>query len=192
MNSIVDSLASRKAVVIGFACAALLIALVAGSWISAFLTDQNSDTQEALGELAAYHAKVEARPAVEAAYKLALRRAATAPGLIHAGNAALAEAEIEKDVKTIASKASADVHSAQALSATKASGFETVAIEFDMSVPASRVRDLAYAVETHNPYYFVDDVTILAPNWQVADSRSSDPTLELRWTIRGYRWGGGS
>jgi hypothetical protein len=25
----------------------------------------------------------------------------------------------------------------------------------------------------------------------VADAKSSDPTLEVHWTVRGYRWNGG-
>ena len=191
MSDVIDGLASRQAVLIGLAGAALLIALLTGASLLAFLDNENSDTQEALGELADYHAKVEAQPAVEAAYKLALVRARTAPGLFHAANTSLAEAELEKDFKAIAAKVGANVRSAEALSTTKAGDFETVAVQFDLSVPASRLRDLAYAVETHSPYLFVDDVTASAPNWQVTDAKSSDPTLEVHWTVRGYRWSGG-
>lgn len=192
MSSFVDTLASRKAVVIGLAAGATLVIVLAGASVAAFLQDQSADTQEALGELAAYHAEAEARPATEAAYKQALARAGTAPGLLHAGNASLAEAQLESQFKTIAATAGADVKSAQILPAAKASGFEVIAVQFDMTVPASRLRDLSYAVETHSPYLFVDDVMLSAPNWQMSEAKAADPSLELRWTVRGYRWSGGS
>jgi len=43
-------------------------------------------------------------------------------------------------------------------------------------------------VETHDPYLFIDDATIGAG--QSAPSASQDLTLELRWTLRAYRWAG--
>lgn len=192
MSSFVEALASRKAVVIGLATGAALVIVLAGASVAAFLQGESTDTQENLDETAAYHAEAAERPAIEAAYKQALARAGTAPGLLHAGNASLAEAQLESQFKTIASSAGADVKSAQILTAAKANGFEVIAVQFDMTVPASHLRDLAYAVETHSPYLFVDDVTLSAPNWQASNARSSDPMLELRWTVRGYRWSGGS
>lgn len=192
MSSFTDVLASRKAVVIGLAAGAALAIVLAGAGVAALLESESADTHEALGEMAVYHAEAEARPAAETAYKQALARAGSAPGLFHANNASLAEAQLESQFKTIATASGADVKSAQILAAAKASGFEVIAVQFDMTVPASRLRDLAYAVETHSPYLFVDDVTLSAPNWQVSDAKASDPSLELRWTVRGYRWSSGS
>jgi general secretion pathway protein M len=192
MSNLVDTLASRKAVMIGLVAGAALVIVLAGASVAAFLQDESADTQEALDELAAYHAEANTRLVAEAAYKQALARAGGAPGLLHAGNTALAEAQLESQFKTIVTTAGADVKSAQILPAAKASGFEVIAVQFDMTVPASRLRDLTYAVETHSPYLFVDDVTLSAPNWQASDAKASDPSLDLRWTVRGYRWSGGS
>jgi len=55
----------------------------------------------------------------------------------------------------------------------------------------AKLRDLIYAIETHTPYLFVDDADIVAQqDWQTGDPQPTNPQLEVRWTIRGYRWSG--
>jgi Type II secretion system (T2SS), protein M subtype b len=167
-----------------------LLALIATPVVLAFQS-QSDDVRESERELATYRAEVAAGPAVVARLKDTLAGMSTAPGLLRSASVPLAQSELENAFKSMAARNGAEIRSTQILPATKKSGFDVIAVEYDLTVPESRLRDLAYSVEAGAPYLFIDDVTITAPgNVPTADVASDDPALELRWTVRGYRWSG--
>jgi hypothetical protein len=179
----------RVALAILALAALLLLALIAAPVLALF-AGESDDLQDSINQLAVYRAEIAARPVVEARLKDALARASTARGLLRAANAALGAAEIESAFKTIVSANGGEIRSSQILPATKANGYEIVAIEYDLTAPMSRLRDLTYAVETHDPYLFIDDATIGAGQSAPSSAGLQDLTLELRWTLRAYRWAG--
>jgi uncharacterized membrane protein len=116
--------------------------------------------------------------------------AKSVPGLLTASSAALAQAQLQSDMKELIDRSGGALLSAQLLPPTKVKGFDSVAIEYDLTIPVSRFSSLVYAVETHTPYYFVDSADfVMPPNWR-PNPQGQDPSMEMRWTIHAFRWRG--
>lgn len=142
-----------------------------------------------LSDLATYQAEIAKKPAVEAQLQEARQRVSGVPGLIDAGNASLAQAKMQSEIESIVGQAGGQVRSAQILPASKTKGFEIIAIQYDLVLPTSRLRDLVYAIEAHTPYFFIDNADIVSSrDFGSGDPASGDPALELHWIVRGYRW----
>jgi Type II secretion system (T2SS), protein M subtype b len=188
MTAILPYLKGRRAALAILAVGTLLLLTLIAAPVLSLFASQTNDLQGSINQLATYRAEIALRPLVESRLKDALKRSSTAPGLLHAANVALGAAEVESDFKSIVSANDGEIRSSQILLATKANGYEIVAIEYDLTVPMSRLRDLSYAVETHDPYLFIDHATISAS--QSSQSPAADFTLELRWTLRAYHWAG--
>lgn len=188
MTTMLDRMRSKRAVAIGLGSAALALVVLALTVITVLLRQSHADAQSDLTELTSLRAQSLARPQAEAAYRAALARANVVPGLIHAANAALAEAQLQSEFKSLADRAGAEIRSTQSLPVVRSGDVDQIAVQFEATVPASRLRDLVYAIETHTPYLTLDDASISAPAWAVNDANARDPKLELRWVIRGYRW----
>ncbi|MGH6889942.1 MAG: type II secretion system protein GspM [Rhizomicrobium sp.] len=180
----------RQGAFIAIGTVFVLLATMVALPVAALFRGQAEDRKEALQELAAYRAQEAQRPAL-AAQLAALREGAkTVPGLLDASNAALAQAQLQSEMKDLIDKNGGSLLSAQLLPPTAVKGFDSVAIEYDMTVPLSNFSSLVYAVETHVPYYFVDSADfVMPPNWKPNPNRA-DPAMEMRWTIHAYRWRG--
>lgn len=152
---------------------------------------QREEERDNLRQLAAYKGEIDARPEIERAYASLKARVAAMGGVLHTEGGAPAEAQVESQLKDIVESNGGEVRSAQAMPTTASNGFEIVSVECDLTVPASRLRDLLYAIETHRPYLFIDSADITAPvSW---DPKSTvEPSYEVRWGVRAYRWKGGT
>jgi hypothetical protein len=183
-------LRGRRGAFIAVTAVVVVVAIALALPVAALFRGQAEDRKEALAELAAYRAQEAQRPAL-AAQLAALREGAkTVPGLLNASNAALAQAELQSQMKDLIDRNGGSLLSAQLLPPTQVKGFDSVAIEYDMTVPLSNFSSLVYAVETHVPYYFIDTADfVMPPNWR-PNSRTTDPAMEMRWTIHAYRWRG--
>lgn len=183
-------LRGRRGAFIALGAASVVVAIAIALPVAALFHGQAEDRKEALRELAVYRAEEGQRPAL-AAQLAALREGAkTVPGLLDASNAALAQAQLQSEMKDLIDKNGGSLLSAQLLPPTTVKGFDSVAIEYDMTVPLSNFSALVYAVETHVPYYFVDSADfVMPPNWKPS-SNTPDPAMEMRWTIHAYRWRG--
>jgi type II secretion system (T2SS) protein M len=191
MSTIYAHVKGRSGALAALTLACALTIVLAGIAVTSLLHAAEGDTKTRLDQLAAFRAEVALRPSLDTNLKQALAHAASAPGLVRASSTALAQAQLESDIKSIAAANGADVRSTNILPSEKIKDFEIVSIQYDMSVPMSRLRDLTYMIETQTPYLFVDHVAIVAAqNWQPGDTGAHDPELDLRWTIRGYRWMG--
>lgn len=170
---------------------AAVLALVGGCVLIFLMQDREID--ESLNTLAIYRAQVDRRPTLETQLKEYRQRLATLPGQIIGTSAPLTQAALENDVKSISDQNGGEIRSAQTLPPTREKGFETIAVQYDLVVPFSRLEDLTYAIESHTPYFYIDDVDIVIPQiWQAPSTGVQDPRVEVRWTIRGYRWVGGT
>jgi hypothetical protein len=188
MNAALPYLKGRAAVLTLLALGALLVVALIAVPLLALFADQTSDLQDSLNRLAVYRAEIASRPQAKARLKDALMRASTAPGLLHAANAALGEAELQSDFKAIVGANGGEIRSSQILPATHANGYEVIALEYDLTVPMSRLRDLTYAVETHDPYLFIDDATISGSQAAQGSATPVDTPVEIRWTLHASRW----
>lgn len=183
-------LRGRRGAFIAVGVVLLLFVIAVALPVVALFRGQAADRKEALAQLSQYRAQEGQRPAL-AAQLAALREGAkTVPGLLNASSAALAQAEFQSEMKELIDKNGGSLLSAQLLPPTKVKGFDSVSIEYDLTIPLSNFSSLVYAVETHVPYYFIDSADfVMPPNWR-PNSPRPNPSMEMRWTIHAYRWRG--
>ncbi|HEY3779324.1 MAG TPA: type II secretion system protein GspM [Rhizomicrobium sp.] len=181
----------RRGAFIALGAVVLLFVIAVALPVAALFRGQAEDRKEALAQLAAYRTEEARRPAL-AAQLAALREGAkSVPGLLDASSAALAQAQLQSEIKERIDKNGGSLLSAQLLPPTTVKGFDSVAIEYDVTIPLSNFSALVYAVETHVPYYFIDSADfVMPPNWKPTNSATPDPAMEMRWTIHAYRWRG--
>ncbi|HWY13541.1 MAG TPA: type II secretion system protein GspM [Rhizomicrobium sp.] len=184
-------LRGRQGAFLALGAIVLLFALVIALPVAALFRAQANDRAEALDQLAAYRAQDAQRPALAARLAALQQGAKSVPGLLTASSAALAQAQLQSDMKELIDRSGGALLSAQLLPPTKVKGFDSVAIEYDLTIPVSRFSSLVYAVETHTPYYFVDSADfVMPPNWRPNPQGQQDPSMEMRWTIHAFRWRG--
>jgi len=180
----------RKGAFLALGALVLVLVAVVAVPLAAMFRAQAAEHNEALAQLAAYQAQEAQRPALSARLASLQQGARSVPGLLNASSAALAQAQLQSDVKALIDSNGGSLLSAQLLPPTKVRGFDSVSIEYDVTIPLSHFSSLVYAVETHVPYYFVDSADfVMPPNWRPSPQRQ-DPSLEMRWTIHAYRWRG--
>jgi hypothetical protein len=177
--------AGRTAAIIAFGAAVIFAMALVAAVLFLLYGGESEDTAQNLRALARLNAEIDARPQVQVAYADLKARLAQMPALIQAGSGAPADAQVETAIKKIVQDNGGEVRSSQAMPSANTNGFEIVSVDCDLTVPASRLRDLLYAVETNRPYLFIDAIDITAPSGQ---DGKSDPSYEVRWTLHAYRW----
>lgn len=183
-------LRGRKGAFIALGAVFVLFLLVVALPVGALFEAQAENRAEALAQLTAYRQQEAQRPALAARLAALQEGAKSVPGLLTASSAALAQAELQSDMKQLIDRTGGSLLSAQLLPPTKVKGFDSVAIDYDVNIPLSRFSSLIYSVETHTPYYFIDTADfVMPPNWR-PDIRGQDPSMEIRMTIHAYRWRG--
>ena len=186
-----EFLRGRKGALLVLGLAVCLFVLLVALPVTALFRAQAQDRKEALAQLAAYRALEAQRPALQTRLAALQEGAKSVPGLLDATSAELAQAQLQSEMKELIDKSGGSLLSAQLLPPTKVKGFDSVSIEYDVTIPISNFSSLVYAVETHVPYYFVDSADlVMPPNWR-PNSPNQDPSMEMRWTIHAYRWRGG-
>lgn len=182
-------LRSREAALAAAAAGAALLVLLLSAPVLAAFHAQHQRISLLAQQLGTLRAEAAMAPAVEAQLSDLQRRFGVLPGAIRAPTTSAAQSQLQQTMEGIASVAGSSIRSAQMLPVENANGFQAVAIQYDMSVPMSRLHDLLYGIEAHVPYLFIDNVQISAAQaLQPAKDGTSDPPLEVRWTVRGYRW----
>ncbi len=190
MTDIPPYLLGRRAALGGLGCAFLVLTLIIGIPMLASYTSQEAEIDDSLRQLAQFRAEVAARPIVEAQLQTLRRRGATAPGFVTAESVALGEADLQRAIKDIAGANGSNVRSAQIGSVEHVGVLDAISIQYDLTVPITRLKPLLYAIETHTPYLFIEQIDIAAPlGWQSASNTASEPKLEVHCTLRAYRWG---
>lgn len=158
--------------------------------IDAFLA-QRDDIEQSQRMLAAYEARIAMKPLVQARLDALKRNESSSTGLIGGASAELAAANIQSLVKTLIESASGQVRSAQNLPPVSGDGFERIQIQYDVSVPMTKLKDMAYRIETATPYLFLDGIDLRAPeSWDTSGVQADPPNVDIRWTVSGYRWTG--
>ena len=183
-------LRGRRGAFIALGAIGFLFLIVVALPLAAMFQSQSEDRADALAQLESYRAEEARRPALAARLAALQEGAKSVPGLLTGTSAALAQAQLQSDMKELIDRNGGSLLSAQLLPPTKVKGFDSVAIQYDVTIPLSRFSGLVYAVETHVPFYFVDSADfVMPPNWH-QNSPNQDPSMEMRWTIHAYRWRG--
>jgi len=181
-------LKSRTAALIACGIAAVLFLLIVVTPVIAAFSAQSDEIESSLNQLGFYRAEIASKPALQARLKALNEKGASVPGVIDAGSTALAQAQLQSQIKALVEASSGSVRSMQIMPSSKQGGFEIIAVQCDLSVPERRLKDLAYAVAAHAPYLFVDEASVSAPENE-PDNVQQQSTLDIRWTVHGYRWG---
>jgi len=188
--AIPDFLHGRKGAFLALSAVIAVFAIFVALPIAALFRAQAGERNEALAQLAAYRAQEEQKPALAARLAALQEGAKSVPGLLTASSAPLAQAQLQSDMKELIDRNGGSLLSAQLLPPTKIKGFDSVAIEYDLTIPLSQFSPLLYQVETHTPYYFIDSADfVMPPNWH-PNALKQDPAMEMRVTIHAYRWRG--
>lgn len=187
-----ESWFGRQAAMRAAVIAGVVVLLVIGMPVGAAFWALHSETENALSQLALYRAEMDLKPSLEAELTAVRTQAVSGTGLIVADDSALAEAEVQREVKSIVENNVGEIRSTQIASKKPAGGLEEISIQYDLSVPITRLNPLLYAIESHSPYLFIDHATISGGlAWQQpqpAGKKLTEPKLEVRLTIRAYRW----
>lgn len=188
--SVPSHLLGRRAALTALACALGVGLCLAGIPLYASYATQRSEIEDSLRQLATFRAEAALQPALEQQLRSLKLRGAAAPGFVVAGNAALAQAEVEHAIKDIASANGTDVRSMQIGPVEHRGTLDAVSVQCDLSVPITRLKRLLFAVETHTPYLYIDQIDIAAPvGWQQSGGSQVEPRLEIHWTVHAFRWG---
>jgi hypothetical protein len=182
-------LKTRAAALTALAAGGVLFGIVVVAPVAAAFAAQDGEIQEGLRQLGFYRAEIAAKPALEAQLRSLNDRGASVPGVIDAPSTAIAQAKLQSEIKALVEANQGNVRSMQIMPASSQSGFEVIAVQSDVSIPESRLKDLAYAVAAHAPYLFVDEASVSAPPREADDVQNRSATLDIRWTVHGYRWG---
>ena len=142
-------------------------------------------------QLASYEGQIALRPAVEMRIAALNRQAASGAGLVDGKSAELAAATMQTLVRPLIESQAGQIRSAQNLPPVTEGGVERVDIQYDLSLPMTHLKDVAYRIEASTPYLFLDGLDLRAPeNWQTMGAALDPPSLDVRWTVRGYRRAG--
>jgi hypothetical protein len=182
-------LKTRTAALCALAAGLALIGLLVVAPVVAAFSAQSAESDDALRQLGVYRAEIASKPALEAALNDLNRKGASVPGVVEGESVALAQAQMQSQIKSLVEASGGTLRSTQALPVTSQGGFDVIAIQCDLSIPQARLKDLAYAVGAHAPYLFVDDASISAPPADLDTPQAHDAALDVRWTVHGYRWG---
>lgn len=114
-----------------------------------------------------------------------------ASGLYEGASAALAGARLQNDIRMIVEANGGELRSMSTRPPFAADGYEKLTLVCDFTLPVGKLKSLSYALETHQPYLFIEAVTIRMPEgWQPQDGGTAPiPRLELQATVGGYRTG---
>lgn len=172
---------------------ALLVAAVAALWLLAvepvrarFEAYEMSIAQSQ--ELLARHLRMSAaRDELESELQ-ELRRAHAASGrFLEGGSIELVAAEVQNRVKTLIDAHGASLKSMQALAPEEVGGFRKVTVRVNMTGDTRALQKIFYAVETANPYLFVDNVDVRSRRPQVRRGQASgESDLQIRFDVSGY------
>ncbi|MEI9988937.1 MAG: type II secretion system protein GspM [Rhizomicrobium sp.] len=174
-NAALAVVGAGLAVVLGLALWTFSAALVPG------------DETEALQHLAALQAEASALPQVERAVVALRGQAKAQPGLLQGDSDALALSALQGELKSMIEANGGEVRSSFALPPAPENGLAALSIQYDVTLPVTKLRGLLYAIESHLPYLFLSSVDIAAPQTWPSDPRAPEPRIEARWTVSAYR-----
>lgn len=189
MNELAQHLRSERGALAALGVCAFVVCMIGGTLIFvlfAFAEEQGAASLAALGRS---QAQIAQGPAMQQSLLSLNRALQEQPGVVGGETQPLAAAKLDGDVKSLLQEAGADVRSSQILPAGKSKGFQTIAIEYEFNVPMEKFQALLYALQSHTPFLFADDVTISAAD--ISDeSPNKAPPLHVQFTLRAYRWAG--
>lgn len=184
-----DDLKSRNGALAALGIGSVVILFLLSLPLVAAFRVQDQRIATSLRELSILRAEAAAIPTLRDQLKSLRQQISVSPGAVQSASTALAQSQLQQALDSITTANGAAIHSTQMVPPDRAHGFESIAIQDDMTVPMSKLGNLIYAVETRTPYLFLDNVQIASSQpWQTPTGSGQDPQLNVRWTVHAYRW----
>jgi general secretion pathway protein M len=139
-------------------------------------------------ELLARHLRIAAARDELESQLLELQRAHAASGrFLEGGSIELVAAEVQNKVKTLIDAHGASLKSMQALAPEEAGGFRKVTVRVNMTGDTQALQKIIYAVETANPYLFLDNIDVRSRRPRARRGQAaSESDLQIRFDVSGY------
>lgn len=176
---------------IALATPALLTVLVVFAVIVpmiGFVSRDDTAYDLAQRQLATYRGIAATGPRIEQALAAARTGEISLAGVLPGDNAASSAAYIQGEIKRLVEQNGGEIRSTQVLQPKAENGFERIAIQYDLSLSPNDLQATLYQIETHNPYFLLDTISIQAPETQRAGT-TTNLRLSIRWQVSGYRKG---
>ncbi|MEE8123115.1 MAG: type II secretion system protein GspM [Alphaproteobacteria bacterium] len=172
---------------------AILVAALAALWV--LLVAPVTEKFEGYGrsishsrELLVRHLQIAAQRARLETELEELRRAQSSTGrFLEGGGIELVAAEAQNKVKNLIDANGATLKSTQILPAQEKDNFRKLTIRVTMSADTEALQRIFHALETANPYLFLDNIDIRARRRRARRGRSvSQGELQIRFDLYGY------
>ncbi len=172
---------------------AILVAALAALWV--FLVAPVTEKFEGYGrsishsrELLVRHLQIAAQRARLERELEELRRAQSSTGrFLEGGGIELVAAEAQNKVKNLIDANGATLKSTQILPAQEKDNFRKLTIRVTMSADTEALQKIFHALETANPYLFLDNIDIRARRRRARRGRSvRQGELQIRFDLYGY------
>ncbi len=171
----------------------ILAAAVGAIWVLAVepVTARYETYQRSIAksqeDLARHRRDAAARDELESQLR-ELRRARAASGrFLEGGSIELVAAEIQNRVKTLIDSHGASLKSMQALAPEEVDGFRKVTVRVNMTGDTQAFQKIFYAVETANPYLFLDNIDVRSRRPRARRGRPpTQSDLQIRFDVSGY------
>lgn len=172
---------------------AILVAALAALWV--LLVAPVTEKFEGYGrsishsrELLVRHLQIAAQRARLETELEELRRAQSSTGrFLEGGGIELVAAEAQNKVKNLIDANGATLKSTQILPAQEKDNFRKLTIRVTMSADTEALQKIFHALETANPYLFLDNIDIRSRRRRARRGRSvSQGELQIRFDLYGY------
>ena len=169
--------------------AGLAVVLVLGVFLGA-LNAIDGSRQDDLDRLALFDARANEIPLLRRVLITEQLQARSLTSLVAGDTEAAAQAALQREIKSLVEASGGEVRSSLVLPSERTQGLSAIAVQYELSLPVTKLRDLTYAIESHLPYFFISDTNFSAPPSWPSDAKAAPPRIEVRWTVRAYRWSG--
>ncbi len=172
---------------------AILVAALAALWVllAAPVTEKFEGYGRSIShsrELLVRHLQIAAQRARLETELEELRRAQSSTGrFLEGGGIELVAAEAQNKVKNLIDANGATLKSTQILPAQEKDNFRKLTIRVTLSADTEALQKIFHALETANPYLFLDNIDIRARRRRARRGRSvSQGELQIRFDLYGY------
>jgi general secretion pathway protein M len=182
-----------------FLALAILAAIVALLWLFVVWPitakfDAYDESMVQSEELLARYLRVSGtRADLEAALAEARRDQAAVSGFLKGASVQLVAADLQNTLKRLINANGGELNSIQMLPQEAENGFHQVAMRVVMTGDTETLRRVIYAIETANPYLFLDNLDIRAQRKRTQKNENqSAEVLQVRYDVYGYMPAGAS
>ena len=183
-------LLGRRAALFAAAAGVAILAVLTFAIASVALGALAGSRQDDLEQLAMLQARASEVPLLMRTLQSERLQGNSLASLVPGENEAAAQAALQREIKALVEQNGGEIQSSLVLPSEQTQGLSTIAVQYELSLPITKLRDLTYAIESHVPYFFVSNATLTPPQVWPSDATSAAPRIDIRWTIGAYRWSG--